>query len=162
MNKSSLLLLVIIGITFTQQSAVDEVYKTIVSFVKGLSNDELATCPAVLVYKKQKIFEVIDIVIGDITKFKPIKEILQNFLLNLMKIDGVVEECHIMEIPLVYNKLFTEEGKNSLIKNINKNIVLRLGYKTKIYEEIKNKDYRGIAQTFGQMLSAFLDFKMKL
>ena len=159
MNKFALLVLLFAAVCTIDE---DEIYSYVVSLFKGMAETDEAACAGVLVKQKDKILEIVHQAIDEINAGVDTSTALQNALIKLMGVDGLVSECNVLAMPAILTKVTSKDGLVDIFQTCIDNIDDIYAWGEKIKEGIQNKDYNAAAEALGHILSIALDFKVNL
>ena len=70
-----------------------------------------AACVGVLVKQKDKILEIVHQAIDEINSGVDISTSLQNALIKLIGVDGLVSECNVLAMPAILTKVTSKDGR---------------------------------------------------
>ena len=160
MNKF-LVVLLLIGSCLNiklREVPVDDIYAAVVAIFKGMAETEEATCAGVLVNQKEKILEIVYATIDEVKAGTELSVALQNAVIKLMAVDGLVSECNVLAMPAIYTKVTSKEGIVEMLQTGIDNIDVLFDYGLKIKDAIVDKDYNLAAENLGHIVSIVLDF----
>ena len=162
MNKFGLILLLIASFsTFTaQEIPEDDIYAAVVALFKGMAETEEAACAGVLVKQKDKILEIVHAAIDEIQSGVDTNTALQNALIKLMGVDGLVSECNVLAMPAIITKVTSKDGLVDIFQTCIDNIDEIYSHGEDIKAAFDEKDYNAAAEAFGHILSIALDFQV--
>ena len=123
---------------------------------------EEATCAAVLENQKPKILEIVYATIDEINAGTEFETAIQNALLKLLGVDGLVSECNVLAMPALINKVTTKEGLVEIFQTMIDNIDEVFAYGEEIKTGIQNKDYNAAAEALGHIVGIAFDFHVNL
>ena len=143
MNKFGLILLLIASFsTFTSQEIPeDDIYAAVVALFKGMAETDEAARAGVLVKQKDKILEFVHAIIDEIESGVDTGTALQNALLKLMGVDGLVSECNVLAIPSIITKVTSKDGLVDIFQTCIDNIDEIYSYEEDIKAAFDEKDY---------------------
>jgi hypothetical protein len=159
MNKFGLILLLIASVCSITE---DEIYEAVVRLVKGMAETEEAACSAVLVKQKEKILEIVHQAIDEINSGVDSSTAIQNALIKLMGVDGLVSECNVLAMPAIITKVTSKDGLVDIFQTCIDKIDEIYSYGEEIKAAFDEKDYYSAAEAFGHILSIALDFQVNL
>ena len=162
MNKFGLILLLIASISsfpFTEIPE-DDIYAAVVALFKGMAETDEALCSGVLVKQKDKILEIVHACIDEINSGVDASTALQNALIKLMGVDGLVSECNVLAMPAILTKITSKDGLVEIFQTCIDNIDEIYSYGEDIKAAFDAKDYNAAAEAFGHILSIALDFQV--
>ena len=159
MNKFGLILLLIASVCSITE---DEIYEAVVRLVKGMAETEEAACSAVLVKQKEKILEIVHQAIDEINSGVDANTAIQNAVIKLMGVDGLVSECNVLAMPAIITKVTSKDGLVDIFQTCIDNIDEIYSYGEEIKAAFDEKDYYTAAEAFGHILSIALDFQVNL
>ena len=140
----------------------DEIYSYVVSLFKGMAETEEATCSQVLVKQKDRILEIVHEAIDEINAGTDTSTALQNALIKLMGVDGLVSECNVLAMPAIITKVTSKEGLVDIFQTCIDNIDDIYSYGEDIKAAFDAEDYNAAAEAFGHILSIAIDFQVNL
>ena len=164
MSKFLVVLLLIgscLSIKF-REIPVDDIYAAVVSLFRGMAETEEATCAGVLVNQKPKILEIVYAAIDEVNAGTEVSVALQNAVIKLMAVDGLVSECNVLAMPAIYTKVTSKDGLVDIFQAAIDNIDEIYDYGLKMKDALSDKDYNLAAENFGHILSLALDFQVSL
>ena len=139
----------------------DDIYAAVVALFKGLAETEEAAC-AVLVNQKQPILKIVHEAIDEIDAGVDTSTAIQNAVIKLMGVDGLVSECNVLAMPAIITKVTSKDGLVDIFQTLIDNIddVYSDGEEMKV--ALEDEDYNGAAEAAGHILSIVLDFTVNL
>ena len=140
----------------------DEIYSYVVSLFKGMAETEEATCSGVLVKQKDRILEIVHEAIDEINAGTDTSTALQNALIKLMGVDGLVSECNVLAMPAIITKVTSKEGLVDIFQSCIDNIDDIYSFGEDIKAAFDAEDYNAAAEAFGHILSIAIDFQVNL
>lgn len=140
----------------------DEIYSYVVSLFKGMAETEEATCSEVLVKQKTRILEIVHEAIDEINAGTDTSTALQNALIKLMGVDGLVSECNVLAMPAIITKVTSKEGLVDIFQSCIDNIDDIYSFGEDIKAAFDAEDYNAAAEAFGHILSIAIDFQVNL
>ena len=140
----------------------DEIYSYVVSLFKGMAETEEATCSQVLVKQKDRILEIVHEAIDEINAGTDTSTALQNALIKLMGVDGLVSECNVLAMPAIITKVTSKEGLVDIFQSCIDNIDDIYSFGEDIKAAFDTEDYNAAAEAFGHILSIAIDFQVNL
>ena len=108
MNKFIVILLLAASCLNFKLSEIseDEIYDIVVSLFRGMAETDEQACAGVLVKQKDKILVIVHAAIDEINSGVDVSTALQNALIKLMGVDGLVSECNVLAcLPLLLKLL---------------------------------------------------------
>ena len=141
---------------------VDDIYAAVVALFKGMAETDEATCSAVLVKQKEPILKIVYEAIDEIEAGADTSTVLQNAVIKLMGVDGLVSECNVLAMPAIITKVTSKEGLVDIFQALIDNIDEVYSYGEDIKAAFDEKDYNAAAEAFGHILSIALDFQVNL
>ena len=159
MNKFVLLLFLFASV-FTIEE--DEIYSYVVSLVKGMAETDEAACAGVLVKQKTKILEIVHQAIDEINSGVDTNTALQNALIKLMGVDGLVSECNVLAMPAIITKVTSKDGLVDIFQTCIDNIDDIYAHGEDIKAAFDEENYNAAAEAFGHILAIALDFTVNL
>ena len=165
MNKFLIVLLLAIvsckGLRL-KEVPVDDIYAAVVALFKGMAETEEATCAGVLVNQKDKILEIVYAAIDEVKAGTEVGTAVQNAVIKLMGVDGLVSECNVLAMPAIITKVTSKEGLVDIFQTLIDNIDDVFSYGEDIKAAFDAKDYNAAAEAFGHILAIALDFQVNL
>ncbi len=159
MNKFGLFLLLIASVcTITE----DEIYSYVVSLFKGMAETEEAACAGVLEKQKARILEIVHQAIDEINAGTEVGTALQNALIKLMGVDGLVSECNVLAMPAIITKVTSKDGLVDIFQTCIDNIDEIYSYGENIKAAFDEKNYNAAAEALGHILAIAIDFQVNL
>ena len=159
MNKFALLVLLFAAVCTIDE---DEIYSYVVSLVKGMAETDEAACAGVLVKQKAKILEIVHQAIDEINSGVDTSTALQNALIKLMGVDGLVSECNVLAMPAIITKVTSKDGLVDIFQTCIDNIDEIYSYGEDIKAAFEGENYNAAAEAFGHILAIALDFTVNL
>ena len=159
MNKFALFVLLFAAVCTIDE---DEIYSYVVSLVTGMAETEEAACAGVLVKQKDKILEIVHQAIDEINSGVDTNTALQNALIKLMGVDGLVSECNVLAMPAIITKVTSKDGLVDIFQTCIDNIDEIYSYGEDIKAAFDEKNYNAAAEAFGHIVSIALDFTVNL
>ena len=127
-----------------------------------MAETEEATCSEVLVKQKVRILEIVHEAIDEINAGTDTSTALQNALIKLMGVDGLVSECNVLAMPAIITKVTSKEGLVDIFQTCIDNIDDIYSYGEDIKAAFDAEDYNAAAEAFGHILSIAIDFQVNL
>ena len=140
----------------------DDIYAAVVALFKGLAETEEAACAGVLVKQKEPILKIVHEAIDEIDAGVDTSTAIQNAVIKLMGVDGLVSECNVLAMPAIITKVTSKEGLVDIFQALIDNIDEVYSYGEDIKAAFDEKDYNAAAEAFGHILSIALDFTVNL
>ena len=140
----------------------DDIYAAVVALFKGLAETEEAACAAVLVNQKQPILKIVHEAIDEIDAGVDTSTAIQNAVIKLMGVDGLVSECNVLAMPAIITKVTSKDGLVDIFQTLIDNIDDVYSYGEEMKAALEDKDYNGAAEAAGHILSIALDFTVNL
>ena len=166
MNKLGLILLLVTCVFSFQlkyrEIPEDDIYAAVVALFKGMAETEEAACSQVLINQKPKILEIVHEAIAEIEAGTDISTAMQNAVIKLMGVDGLISECNILAMPAIITKVTSKEGLVEIFQTCIDNIDEIYSYGEQIKAAFDEKDYNAAAEAFGHILSIALDFQVNI
>ena len=139
MNKFGFLIsLLILGFSIQainlEEIDLDMIYDKIVILAKGLSQNGEEKCSANLVKNKEKLMNIIQLVIADLNKGDELPAIIARYTLKILAVPGFVGECKVFDLVAKVMALKEEKG----IKDIGYNLINNSAAIVAYIEEFKN------------------------
>ena len=141
---------------------VDDIYAAVVALFKGMAETDEATCSAVLVKQKEPILKIVYEAIDEIEAGADTSTVLQNAVIKLMGVDGLVSECNVLAMPAIITKVTSKDGLVDIFQALIDNIDEVYSFGEDIKAAFDEKDYNAAAEAFGHILSIALDFQVNL
>ena len=140
----------------------DDIYAAVVALFKGLAETEEAACAGVLVQQKEPVLKIVHEAKDEIDAGADISSVIQNAVIKLMGVDGLVSECNILAMPAIITKVTSKDGLVEIFQNLIDNIDDVYSYGEEIKAALEDDDYNGAAEAAGHILSIALDFTVNL
>ena len=140
----------------------DDIYAAVVALFKGLAETEEAACAGVLVKQKEPILKIVHEAIDEIQAGVDTSTAIQNAVIKLMGVDGLVSECNVLAMPAIITKVTSKEGLVDIFQALIDNIDEVYSYGEDIKAAFDEKDYNAAAEAFGHILSIAIDFQVNL
>ena len=141
---------------------VDDIYAAVVALFKGMAETEEATCAGVLVNQKDKILEIVYAAIDEVKAGTEVGTAVQNAVIKLMGVDGLVSECNVLAMPAIITKVTSKEGLVDIFQTLIDNIDDVFSYGEDIKAAFDVSDYNAAAEALGHILAIALDFQVNL
>ena len=116
----------------------------------------------VLVKQKDKIMVIVHAAIDEINSGVDVSTALQNALIKLMGVDGLVSECNVLAMPAIITKVTSKDGLVDIFQALIDNIDEVYSYGEDIKAALDDSDYNSAAEAFGHILAIALDFQVNL
>ena len=84
----------------------DDIYAAVVALFKGLAETDEAACAGVLVKQKEPILKIVHEAIDEIQAGVDTSTVIQNAVIKLMGVDGLVSECNVLAMPAIITKSY--------------------------------------------------------
>ena len=164
MNKLGLILLLICSVFSFKLKEIpeDDIYAAVVALFKGMAETEEAACAQVLVNQKTRILEIVHETIDEINAGTDTNTAIQNAVIKLMGVDGLVSECNVLAMPAIITKVTSKDGLVDIFQALIDNIDEVYSYGEDIKAAFDEKDYNAAAEAFGHILAIALDFTVNL
>ena len=164
MNKFLVILLLAASCLNFKLREVDEdaIYDAVVSLFKGMAETDEQACAGVLVKQKDKIMVIVHAAIDEINSGVDVSTALQNALIKLMGVDGLVSECNVLAMPAIITKVTSKDGLVDIFQALIDNIDEVYSYGEDIKAALDDSDYNAAAEAFGHILAIALDFQVNL
>ena len=140
----------------------DDIYAAVVALFRGMAETDEATCSAVLEKQKEPILKIVHEAIDEIEAGADTSTVLQNAVIKLMGVDGLVSECNVLAMPAIITKVTSKDGLVDIFQAAIDNIDEIYDYGLKMKDALSDKDYNLAAENFGHILSLALDFQVSL
>ena len=157
MKKLGLFFVLIVSISAISE---DEIYSIVVSLFKGMAKAEESECASVFINQKEKILEIIHIMIDDLNSGIDSNVAIQNCAIRLVGVEGLVNACNVLGMPPIFTKITSKDGLVDIFQICIDNIDDIFLYVEQIYDAFGNKDYNAVAEAFGHILTIALDFQV--
>ena len=164
MNKFLVILLLAASCLNFKLREVDEdaIYEAVVSLFRGMAETDEQACAGVLVKQKDKIMVIVHAAIDEINSGVEVSTALQNALIKLMGVDGLVSECNVLAMPAIITKVTSKDGLVEIFQALIDNIDEVYSYGEDIKAAFDDSNYNAAAEAFGHILSIALDFTVNL
>ena len=164
MNKFLVILLLAASCLNFKLREVDEdaIYDAVVSLFRGMAETDEQACAGVLVKQKDKIMVIVHAAIDEINSGVDVSTALQNALIKLMGVDGLVSECNVLAMPAIITKVTSKDGLVDIFQALIDNIDEVYSYGEDIKAALDDSDYNSAAEAFGHILAIALDFQVNL
>ena len=164
MNKFLVILLLAASCLNFKLREVDEdaIYDAVVSLFRGMAETDEQACAGVLVKQKDKIMVIVHAAIDEINSGVDVSTALQNALIKLMGVDGLVSECNVLAMPAIITKVTSKDGLVDIFQALIDNIDEVYSYGEDIKAALDDSDYNAAAEAFGHILSIAFDFQVNL
>ena len=164
MNKFLVILLLAASCLNFKLREVDEdvIYEAVVSLFRGMAETDEQACAGVLVKQKDKIMVIVHAAIDEINSGVDVSTALQNALIKLMGVDGLVSECNVLAMPAIITKVTSKDGLVDIFQALIDNIDEVYSYGEDIKAALDDSDYNSAAEAFGHILAIALDFQVNL
>ena len=164
MNKFLVILLLAASCLNFKLREVDEdaIYDAVVSLFRGMAETDEQACAGVLVKQKDKIMVIVHAAIDEINSGVDVSTALQNALIKLMGVDGLVSECNVLAMPAIITKVTSKDGLVDIFQALIDNIDEVYSYGEDIKAALDDSDYNAAAEAFGHILAIALDFQVNL
>ena len=164
MNKFLVILLLAASCLNFKLREVDEdaIYDAVVSLFRGMAETDEQACAGVLVKQKDKIMVIVHAAIDEINSGVDVSTALQNALIKLMGVDGLVSECNVLAMPAIITKVTSKEGLVDIFQTLIDNIDDVFSYGEDIKAAFDVSDYNAAAEALGHILAIALDFQVNL
>ena len=140
----------------------DDIYAAVVALFRGMAETDEATCSAVFEKQKEPILKIVHEAIDEIEAGADTSTVLQNAVIKLMGVDGLVSECNVLAMPAIITKVTSKDGLVDIFQALIDNIDEVYSYGEDIKAAFDEKDYNAAAEAFGHILSIALDFQVNL
>ena len=164
MNKFIVILLLAASCLNFKLSEIseDEIYDIVVSLFRGMAETDEQACAGVLVKQKDKILVIVHAAIDEINSGVDVSTALQNALIKLMGVDGLVSECNVLAMPAIITKVTSKDGLVDIFQTLIDNIDEVYSYGEDIKAAFDESNYNAAAEAFGHILAIALDFQVNL
>ena len=140
----------------------DDIYAAVVALFKGLAETDEFACAGVLVQQKEPILKIVNEAIDEISAGADASSVLQNAIIKLMGVDGLVSECNVLAMPAIITKVTSKDGLVDIFQTLIDNIDDVYSFGEDIRAAFEEKDYNAAAEAFGHILAIALDFTVNL
>jgi len=127
-----------------------------------MAETEEAACAQVLVNQKTRILEIVHETIDEINAGTDTNTAIQNAVIKLMGVDGLVSECNVLAMPAIITKVTSKDGLVDIFQTCIDNIDEIYSYGEQIKAAFDEKDYNAAAEALGHILSIAIDFQVNL
>ena len=141
---------------------VDDIYAAVIALFRGMAETEEATCAGVLENHKNEILEIVYAAIDEVKAGTEVSTAVQNAVIKLMGVDGLVSECNVLAMPAIITKVTSKEGLVDIFQTLIDNIDEVYSHGEDIKAAFDAKDYNAAAEAFGHILAIALDFQVNL
>ena len=162
MNKFILILLLATSCLNFKIKDEDEVYAAVVALFKGMAETDEAACAGVLTKQKEPILKIVHEAQAEIESGVDIQTALQNAVIKLMGVDGLISECNVLAMPAIITKVTSKEGLVEIFQTLIDNIDEVYDYGQAAVAALEDDDLNTAAEAFGHILSIALDFTVNL
>ena len=165
MNKFILVLLFAIvscGGLRLRDVPVDDIYAAVVALFRGMAETDEATCAGVLEEHKDQVLEIVYAAIDEVKAGAEVGTAIQNAVIKLMGVDGLVSECNVLAMPAIITKVTSKDGLVDIFQALIDNIDEVYSYGESIKAAFDESDYNAAAEAFGHILAIALDFQVNL
>ena len=112
--------------------------------------------------QKTRILEIVHETIDEINAGTDTNTAIQNAVIKLMGVDGLVSECNVLAMPAIITKVTSKDGLVDIFQTLIDNIDEVYSYGEDIKAAFDEKDYNAAAEAFGHILAIALDFTVNL
>lgn len=164
MNKFIVVLLLIASSFCIKLKEIDEdqIYSYVVSLFTGMAETDEHACANVLVNKKTDIMKIVHEIIDEINSGVEFGTAIQNAVIKLMGVDGLVSECNVLAMPAIYTKVTSKDGLVDIFQTAIDNIDEIYSYGEEMKTAIQDEDYNLAIEKVGHILAIVLDFTVNL
>ena len=140
----------------------DDIYAAVVALFRGLAETDEFACAGVLVNQKEAILKIVHEAADEIAAGEDTNTVIQNAVIKLMGVDGLVSECNVLAMPAIITKVTSKDGLVDIFQTLIDNIDEVYSYGEDIKAAFDEKDYNAAAEAFGHILAIALDFTVNL
>ena len=140
----------------------DDIYAAVVALFRGLAETDEYACAGVLVNQKEAILKIVHEAADEIAAGEDTNTVIQNAVIKLMGVDGLVSECNVLAMPAIITKVTSKDGLVDIFQALIDNIDEVYSYGEDIKAAFDEKDYNAAAEAFGHILAIALDFTVNL
>ena len=140
----------------------DDIYAAVVALFRGLAETDEYACAGVLVNQKEPILKIVHEAADEIAADEDTNTVIQNAVIKLMGVDGLVSECNVLAMPAIITKVTSKDGLVDIFQALIDNIDEVYSYGEDIKAAFDVKDYNAAAEAFGHILAIALDFTVNL
>jgi len=140
----------------------DDIYAAVVALFRGLAETDEFACAGVLVNQKEPILKIVHEAADEIAAGEDTNTVIQNAVIKLMGVDGLVSECNVLAMPAIITKVTSKDGLVDIFQALIDNIDEVYSYGEDIKAAFDEKDYNAAAEAFGHILAIALDFTVNL
>jgi len=140
----------------------DDIYAAVVALFRGLAETDEFACAGVLVNQKEAILKIVHEAADEIAAGEDTNTVIQNAVIKLMGVDGLVSECNVLAMPAIITKVTSKDGLVDIFQALIDNIDEVYSYGEDIKAAFDEKDYNAAAEAFGHILAIALDFTVNL
>ena len=140
----------------------DQIYDLVVSLFRGMAETDEQACAGVLIKQKDKIMVIVHAAIDEINQGVDVSTALQNALIKLMGVDGLVSECNVLAMPAIITKVTSKEGLVDIFQALIDNIDEVYSYGEDIKAAFEEENYNAAVEALGHILAIALDFQVNL
>ena len=140
----------------------DDIYAAVVALFRGLAETDEYACAGVLVNQKEAILKIVHEAADEIAAGEDTNTVIQNAVIKLMGVDGLVSECNVLAMPAIITKVTSKDGLVDIFQTLIDNIDEVYSYGEDIKAAFDEKDYNAAAEAFGHILAIALDFTVNL
>ena len=140
----------------------DDIYAAVVALFRGLAETDEYACAGVLVNQKEAILKIVHEAADEIAAGEDTNTVIQNAVIKLMGVDGLVSECNVLAMPAIITKVTSKDGLVDIFQTLIDSIDEVYSYGEDIKAAFDEKDYNAAAEAFGHILAIALDFTVNL
>lgn len=140
----------------------DDIYAAVVALFRGLAETDEFACAGVLVNQKEAILKIVHEAADEIAAGEDTNTVIQNAVIKLMGVDGLVSECNVLAMPAIITKVTSKDGLVDIFQTCIDNIDEIYSYGEQIKAAFDEKDYNAAAEALGHILSIAIDFQVNL
>ena len=110
-----------------------------------MSKNEDSECANVLINQKDKILEIIHIMIDDLKSGVGINVAIQNYAIRLVGVESLVNTCNALGLPPIITKIISKDGLVEIFQTCIDEVDDILSYGEQIINALSIKDYNTAA-----------------
>ena len=140
----------------------DDIYAAVVALFRGLAETDEYACAGVLEKQKEPILKIVHEAADEIAAGVDTNTVIQNAVIKLMGVDGLVSECNVLAMPAIITKVTSKDGLVDIFQALIDNIDEVYSFGEDIKAAFEEKDYNAAAKAFGHIVAIALDFTVNL
>ena len=133
--------LTVISCTSLKEIPEDDIYAAVVALFRGLAETDEYACAGVLVKQKEPILKIVHEAIDEIAAGEDTNTVIQNAVIKLMGVDGLVSECNVLAMPAIITKVTSKDGLVDIFQTLIDNIDEVYSYGENIKAAFDAADY---------------------